>query len=556
MTVALLKDVDTQMGMTVRGVTHDIFKVLNRETKFIDIIDAPELTLLDISRVTDAVHLTLRDCPKLQKILLPKAKHGSVLHLDLGRFDGTVHIAGAVRHIDFCSQKRAPFTFTNEEPLQSMLIAAQLNPDAFTHIDMMAHDCLALLGNAHKAHDVTNALFMVKHVRALHLDGLSLSRVEVASPKLSQLSCVSLPLLKEISTTADLSRVEITDCKNLAQLTASGKTLRIKKSCSEHLNIHGFWESAVFEDVTGSVCEEFAKQIDARRCLRIQPDQFVLNNATDPLRLLPRPEAINDEAWQVALMRCVAATTQRQAVLPALKVLIALVKAGVAAKHVNAHRLALHRNQQPHIRAVAAPRVHTFMVTGKWNDTDFVWSWPDTDLEVETYIADLELLAELHDAGEDLSHILDGMLPLLRLEQVSAILKFLATHQEAKFADHLIKQCHRIFGRNPRKILECRQGSTKARFPMFRAILDAGYSLRLHERTEFAFTGMADFISANLSPDLAFSPLRGLMHLGVDRARAVLDNQARTLQAQGHPMAGVYRAASLEPVKSDLLAAI
>ena len=64
MTVALLKDVDAQLGMCVRGLHYDTFKILNHETKFIDILDAPELRLLDVSNVRGSVHLTLRDCPK------------------------------------------------------------------------------------------------------------------------------------------------------------------------------------------------------------------------------------------------------------------------------------------------------------------------------------------------------------------------------------------------------------------------------------------------------------------------------------------------------------
>jgi hypothetical protein len=127
---------------------------------------------------------------------------------------------------------------------------------------------------------------------------------------------------------------------------------------------------------------------------------------------------------------------------------------------------------------------------------------------------------------------------------------------ESEFRYDLMKPCQRLFSNVPRKVLECRSGSSKERLPMFRVIFDAAYALRHNKETAFVLKGMPGFTAANLNEELALAPLRGLMHLGVSEARTVLNEQANTLRAKGHNMAGVYRAASLEPVKSDLKTAI
>ena len=68
----------------------------------LDLVDSPDVRVVDLSACSGGLHLAVRDCPNLEQVVVSDEGTGAIVHVDFGERPPGLEIAGPVEDIDAC----------------------------------------------------------------------------------------------------------------------------------------------------------------------------------------------------------------------------------------------------------------------------------------------------------------------------------------------------------------------------------------------------------------------------------------------------------------------
>lgn len=525
---------NTYSGILLRDcMARDI--VIATDVSWVDIVNAPNLLSISI-RSEEPVHLSISGCPALHRILLPEAERGSVLHVDFGADETALFVAGTIRSIDTCSQLFEPTAVAAKEaPFQG----AQLLHNS---------SAVDLLRNAHKRQlsifqgisgdTSAKVISLLKDLRGLILTNSNLPQVALDYRSAEFIRFSSLPDLAKITMQGRVRDLEIENCPLVDEISGSGRTMRMRNASTTALSIFGMWDRGIFENVGAQLHAEAVASIMAMRCSKILPSHLDMGNATNPLGILPTPEAIKEEKWQALLLNWVMVTELRSSALAGLRLLKALHEAGVCARSIKEARTALKLN----VSTKAAKKRK--------------WAWPATELEVETYHADLQLLKALAEDQAVTLQEISELGPFENLAQMIAVTKLLRDGDDELVCDFLEEGlAQSIESFEPRKIMRSRREDMRQK-EMIKPFVEGLFALR--KRGEFGrmLTKLPGLLRKLCGETDALPYIALLCSYGLKAARKELLREAQNLKQRNSNLSSSYLAAAMAPAQSTLLAEI
>lgn len=506
----------------------------------IDLIENPHLETLDLSACATPVHLTVRGCPKLATVLLPDAPEGAVLHWEFGETDSVVQIIGALASFDSCQ----PDGHTCQiKAVGAMYARSVLVPSGATL--STPKDDTALFVLLGKPNDpVEPAPIVTPELRAVHLHGFpDAVELDLNGKSLIHAQIVNLPTLEHLKAGPEMSALSVTGCRALRTVTSSGSVLRIHHSSGEELDLTGVWDHAHFVGVNARLTNCLIGSTQAHRCRHIFSDVASLTNATAPLAALPTPEAIHDPYWRTTLHRWVGTTVSPSAVLPALKILLALLETGGEPKLIWKMRRDLHK------------RHSKLAYLGKGSVA--VWSIPE-DLAFETQEADFALwrACVMHGA-QDASYqeALENLPWMLPISVVARGARRAGSEEEHA-------TCMWALNASLAKLPERTESSSKRQEPTRNTLvgvarlIESLLPMRANPAVVSILADLPRLLEKTLPPAARLAPLTALSQMGLAGAAASLLAQARDLLTDDPALAAKFHAAALQPQRSDLLAGI
>jgi hypothetical protein len=531
---------DDQDGIFVMQNAARHLRVDDGRLRCIDLIDNPHLETLDLSACVTPVHLTIRSCPKLATVLLPEAPEGAVLHWEFGEADSPVLVFGALASFDSCQPDGHTCQIKTDGAMyaRSLLVPPGTTPPALA-------DDTALFVLLGMSEDLTHPMpILTPSLRAVHLHGLPEEvDLDLNGPALTQAQIVNLPRLEHLKAGPEMSVLSVTRCQALRTITSSGSVLRIQRSGQDEMDLVGVWDHAHFVAVNARLKSGLIGSTQAHNCRHIFSDAASLTNATAPLAALPTPEAIHDPYWRTTLHRWVDTTMAPSAVLPALKILLALLETGDAPDQIWTKRRDLHKRHAKlgHLGAGSAA----------------LWKIP-RDLAFETQEADFALWRASVERGaqdatyqEALEH-LPWILPMSVLARGAR-----RTGSEEERAACLAALTASL-ANLPKgmEISSKRQEPPSNTLVGVARLIEGLLPMRAHPAVVSIFASLPALLEKTLSPASRLSPLTALNQMGLTGAAASLLAQARDLLADNPDLAARFHAAALQPSRSDLLAGI
>ena len=221
--------------------------IAERTLRRLEIVNSPDLSLLDLSDCTDGLQLSIDRIGALRSIRVPEGPAGSVLELRLPeRFlaFSPLEIRGSVAEVELKASwlvtPWTPVSELGESPLDDVFIGPpDTAPDeapAALHLlvgpgavkDRLALDCQG----------IRHLVIKGCRVRELVLRGADLQTLDIAECR----------LLESVSGEFSAERVSISVCRALRQVSGSGRALDIACVGAANLDIDGEWDSvSIFE---------------------------------------------------------------------------------------------------------------------------------------------------------------------------------------------------------------------------------------------------------------------------------------------------------------------
>jgi hypothetical protein len=536
----LLTAPDDQDGIFVMQNAARHLRADDSRLRCIDLIDNPHLETLDLSACATPVHLTVRGCPKLATVLLPEAPEGAVLHWEFGEADSPVQVVGDLASFDSCQPNGHTCQIKTDGAMyaRSLFVPPGATPTAPTDETAL----FVLLGApedpAPPVPIVTPAL------RAVHLHGLPEAvDLDLNGPALTQAQIVNLPTLEHLKAGPEMSALSVTRCPALRTITSSGSVLRIHRSGGGELDLTGVWDHAHFVGVNAHLKSGLIGSTQAHNCRHIFSDAASLTNATAPLAALPTPEAIHDPYWRTTLHRWVTTTAAPSAVLPALKILLALLETGDAPDLIWTMRRDLHKRH--------AKLAHLGVGSAA------LWKIP-RDLAFETQEVDFALWrASVERGAQDATY-------QKALEHLPWILPMSVLARGARRAGSEAARaaCLAALTASLANFPEGTEIASKRQEPPSNTLVGVArlieglLPMRAHPEVVSIFTALPALLEKTLPPASRLSPLTALNQMGLTGAAASLLAQARDLIADDPDLAAKFHAAALQPPRSNLLAGI
>lgn len=506
----------------------------------VDLIDNPHLETLDLSACATPVHLTVRGCPKLATVLLPVAPEGAFLHWEFGDMGSPVQICGSLASFDSCQPDGHTCQIKTDGPMydHSLLVP----PGAAPRTPIEDTALFILLAPPEGLH--TLAPIVTPNLRAVHLHGLTnTDDLDLNGPALTQAQIVNLPSLKHLKAGPEMSALSMDRCPELCTLTASGSVLRIHRSGGSEMDLVGVWDHAHFVAVNARLKSGLIGSTQAHNCRHIFSDTASLSNATAPLAALPSPDAIHDPYWRTTLHRWVTTTHSPSAVLPALKILHALLETEGDADELWTMRRHLH---QRHAKL-------SHLGPGR----SALWKAP-RDLAFETQQADFALWRACVSQGvEDTAY--QAALNTLPWVLPMAVLARAARSASSEQDQQALLTClSASIGNMPTgsDIPAKRQEPHQHTLVGVARLIEGLLPLRTHPTVASIFWDLPAFLEKIIPASSRLSPLAALNQMGLSSAGAQLLAQARDLLKDNPDLAARFHAAALQPPRTDLLAAI
>lgn len=536
----LLKAPDDRDGIFVMHNAARHLRADGDRLRCVDLIDNPHLETLDLSACANPVHLTVRGCPKLATVLLPDAPHGAVLHWEFGDTGSPVQIFGALASFDSCQPDGHTCQIKTDGPTygRSLLVPPGAAPCAPTEDT----DLFVLLTPPDESPQPVP--IVTSDLRAVHLHGLtSTDELDLNGPALTLAQIVNLPSLRHLKAGPEMSALSVDRCPKLCTLTASGSVLRIHRSGGSEMDLTGVWDHARFVAVNARLKGGLIGATQAHNCRHIFSDAASLSNATAPLAALPSPDAIHDPYWRTTLHRWVNTTAAPSSVLPALKILHALLDTEGDADELWGMRRDLH---QRHAKL-------SYLGPGR----SALWKAP-RDLAFETQQADFALWRACASQGVD-DPAYQAALETLPCVLPMAVLARAARSASSEQDQQALLAClSASMGNMPTgsDIPTKRQEPHQHTLVGVARLIEGLLPLRSHPTVASIFWDLPEFLEKTLPASSRLSPLTVLNQMGLSSAGAQLLAQARDLLKDNPDLAARFHAAALQPPRTDLLAAI
>ena len=507
------------------------------DISWVDIHNAPNLRSITF-KTSEDVHLSMTQCPQLSHISLPRTAKGAVLHLDLGANAMSLAITGTIRSIDTCSAVHHPTMASLPGQVFDGALVLHNRPTPQSYSGLERRELVIVQG----LHAQIKSDFFAKllNVKGLIVTDSYVEEISLPSGRVAFMHLRGLSKLQEIELGSQVCLAEFDSCYRLGVIHGSGRLLRMRNSLVEKITVNGFWDRGQFDDVQAHLTAPGIATTIGRSCRHILPTSLDVSNATNPLALLPCPEAIKDPHWQGLLLNWVNITELRSSALAGLMILKGLLDAGADAIEIKKSRRKLlcnlARKKAPH------------------------WEWPQTDLEMEIYAADLELLSALYHAGAVHYDEFETLLQIRTLAQIIAITRTVrkgtTPDLEAKFAAIILAFSHLIV--KPQK----GQSPVTSPITLLREIgflpTALEYLIALRERESFRpiLLVLPMLILKLFGDEAALAGIASLSRYGLQSARRLLVQRAQKLRIQKHKMAPRYLSAAMAPPKYALLSGI
>lgn len=227
----------------------------------LDVVDSPDLTLLDLRQCPPGLHLLVINCPNLSHVALPRSGSGAVVHLDCGARARRVEFSGLVAAFDACWEGASVALDRAREaaPLDGVVLEDPCGwedvPRRLTLFDgvegcvMPAWPRQFPLAGEHS----------LRHL--VVLDGSAMGPEARIENRVAMEAVVirNAPGLARVSARQPVDRLRLAGVPELASVTASGRILDVfgeapdgkaARDSDPSLVVHGQWDQARVESLS------------------------------------------------------------------------------------------------------------------------------------------------------------------------------------------------------------------------------------------------------------------------------------------------------------------
>lgn len=505
------------------------------DLRCIDLVHGPNLRSVDLRACRQPVHLTVSGCPNLERVWLPSSGEGACVHWDFGEGGKTVTIEGSIELFD-CSfgNKRSAHAQASKLPYSSARIYLGEIAE-----ELLRACCEAelVISSATTAVDAGELQKLNPKVRALHLIGGDLpSTCELFAPNLECVTIVDSRELDELVASTSVERLTLVRCSRVSRIVNVGHLLRVEGCRTPELKLEGAWNRAHFVQTTSRLVSGPIEEISSHGCPHIHPEIVSLANASNPLAFLPSEDCIHDPKWRALLIGWISRTTSRATILPALKLISALIESG------------LPPDAGWELRSKLAANTARKAFKARCQDS---WSWDATeDLAFETYTEDLSLWLRCRDASGASDHR-EKLCSARGAMQISALVRQ-ARSSDGEARDHCLQAAlHAIERIRSRGNFEGTDGQITV---AIKRIVEALVPARAQPQARAILVSLPRFVAIIASDVVSLEVLSKLAALGLRSANVELIRRARSLAAEQSDLAAHFHAAAFAPRVSTILA--
>ncbi len=229
----------------------------------VDVVDNPGIEVLDLRHCSAGVHVAIRRCPRLSRLLLPDCGDGATVHVDFGECRPRLEIRGQVADFDACwldprhggsLQLNTPSGRPKRGPLRHAWIG---------DVDGISADAeLVMIVDPGCTEDFLE-LPNVRELAVYDTPTLSGIRLPTQRPN-AAMRLVRCPDLEYLAVTNTMRRIRVEYCPRLREVVGGGATLSVSHGSSdvETLDARGVWlrsrlaycpTRAIFADLTETV---------------------------------------------------------------------------------------------------------------------------------------------------------------------------------------------------------------------------------------------------------------------------------------------------------------
>lgn len=229
---------DANGGNTLSGCSDKYTSITSSQLKHLDVIDCHSLVSLDISQCHPNCHVTITNCPALQRIYLPEEGLGAVIHMDSGYHLPCIEIKGRVDHFDACWMSGQCSITSTATPWQGVIVNHHLTASSDL-LELNEAECWIIL-SPKAPHLEINA----PKVRFIYLSGgseLETLSVVSLSHQTPQIELQAFSRLRIVESHTPIATLRVRHCPSLNELTGCISKL--------HLSHIGQPESALRIDV-------------------------------------------------------------------------------------------------------------------------------------------------------------------------------------------------------------------------------------------------------------------------------------------------------------------
>lgn len=280
---------DSVGGCTVKGFKGEELTVRDSHLYALDIVDAPNLTTLNIEKLQadKAPHLLIENAPKLQTIKLPKEQPGAVIHLSSNHAPVGFTVEGAVCEID------------------AAWPGVQFRQEASSHRKNWNRVTTCSPEQANKA-STTGGLVILTGEAPAPLDHLVLgdncdwllTDIDgVSHVQITTTGCVAvdqLPALRTVFSTNHQLQLAMARTPRLRRITGCGELVSIRQSDwqEKQLTIDGRWKHAkIASDRLEHLSFKDGRSLTVYHCSRLKVADLPLGMDIECHGALPAPLA-------------------------------------------------------------------------------------------------------------------------------------------------------------------------------------------------------------------------------------------------------------------------
>lgn len=217
-------DVDSNGGGELIGHGGVSISIVSPQLQYLDVVDCTSLACLDLSLCQSNCHITLQNCPSLQRIHVPHHGSGAVIHFDSGHHMPSLQVEGWVELFDTCWSTGQCSVTSVGAPWQGVWVSHHLTDIPQTPLSRKA-ECWVILSPA-----TPHLKIDAPQVRFCYLSGgnqlETLSVVSISSQQ-PQIEAQALPELRSVDIHSPTASLYLRDCHSLTLLSGSVTDLHL-----------------------------------------------------------------------------------------------------------------------------------------------------------------------------------------------------------------------------------------------------------------------------------------------------------------------------------------